>query len=460
MQSRRDLFQAHRLMTQRAALALLRGEPDIPDQPLRRLNVAAFSGVLVAVIVAVLFGILGLLGHGSSQLQQKPGTLVIDKQTGTAYVFCQKSKLCPVLNYASARLALQTSSVTQETMSQASLTKFPRGPLIGIPGLPQPLPDSSLLFRQPWSVCTQTVTGPSGDQTATTLVGGIGTGGQSLADGALLATANGQDWVVWHGQRMPIQPGTLQDLYESRQPVAVPPVWLDALPQGPAFTPPAIPHLNAPVSGPDGNVLVGQVFRVPAMAGTAQRYYVMLQDGLAPISQTQAELLSFEPSEPAQSTLNDSQIPGHRSAATVPGGGLPATVPVAARISPAAPLCVVYAGAGAASAMASEVVHGGRVPSGGTPAGQAGAVDEVTLPPGAGALVGAAPGTGQAGGAISYFLVSGGRRYALASQSVAAMLGYNLSKQAVQLPAGVVEMIPAGPALDPAEATMPALPGG
>ena len=41
MQSRRDLFQAHRLMTQRASLALLRGEPDVPDQPLRRLNVAA-----------------------------------------------------------------------------------------------------------------------------------------------------------------------------------------------------------------------------------------------------------------------------------------------------------------------------------------------------------------------------------------------------------------------------------
>ena len=52
MQSRKDLFQAHRLMTQRASLALLRGEPDIPDQPLRRLNVATFSGVLVAVIVS------------------------------------------------------------------------------------------------------------------------------------------------------------------------------------------------------------------------------------------------------------------------------------------------------------------------------------------------------------------------------------------------------------------------
>jgi Type VII secretion system ESX-1, transport TM domain B len=123
-------------------------------------------------------------------------------------------------------------------------------------------------------------------------------------------------------------------------------------------------------------------------------------------------------------------------------------------------LCVVYGATGAASTMARQVVLGGRVPSGGTPTGLAADVDRVTLPPGAGALVGAAPGTGRAGGAISYFLVSGGRRYALASQSVAAMLGYNLSTQAVQLPAGVVDLIPSGPALDPAQATRPVAPSG
>ena len=160
--------------------------------------------MLVAVIVAALFGIWGLLGHGGSQLQQQPGTLVIDKQTGTAYVFCQGGKLCPVLNYASARLALHSPSVDQRTVSQASLTKFGRGPLIGIPGLPQPLPDPGLLLRQPWSVCMQTVIGLSGDRTSTTLVGGIGTGGRSLAGRALLAQALGQDWVIWGGQRMPI----------------------------------------------------------------------------------------------------------------------------------------------------------------------------------------------------------------------------------------------------------------
>jgi len=40
------------------------------------------------------------------------------------------------------------------------------------------------------------------------------------------------------------------------------------------------------------------------------------------------------------------------------------------------------------------------------------------------------------------------------------MLGYNLSTQAVQLPAGVVDLIPSGPALDPAEATRPVAPSG
>jgi hypothetical protein len=83
----------------------------------------------------------------------------------------------------------------------------------------------------------------------------------------------------------------------------------------------------------------------------------------------------------------------------------------------------------------------------------------VTLPAGAGALVGSDPGPGPDSGVISYFLVANGRRYALAETEVAGMLGYNLSTQAVLLPAGVVDLIPEGPSLDPAEATR-AVPGG
>src|SRR5690348_8033086 len=93
-------------MTRRAALALLQAEPDPPDQPLRRLNVGALSSVLVAGIVAAVFGIWGLIAPGDAGGLTAPDTLLIDKATGASFVPCQHGKLCPMLNYASARLAL------------------------------------------------------------------------------------------------------------------------------------------------------------------------------------------------------------------------------------------------------------------------------------------------------------------------------------------------------------------
>ena len=457
MQSRRDLFQAHRLMTQRAALALLRGEPDVPDQPLRRLNVAAFSGVLVAVIITVLFFIWGLIGHSGSPLQDQPGTLVIDKQTGTPFVFCQGGELCPVVNYASARLALNSTSLNQQTVSQSALAKFARGPLIGIPGLPQPLPDPGLLIRQPWSVCTaQTTTPVAGTRTVTALAGGIPADGQPLGTGALVARALGRDWVIWNGQRMTIRPVMLPALHATQSVVRVPAVWLNALPQGPAFAPPAIPDRGATMTGPAGApVQVGQVFQVAAVAGT--QYYVMLQGGLAPISQLQAQLIDFEPGAPARASLSAPEVSGHVSAVRVPGGGLPSSIPVVTAPPPAVPLCVVYSGGG--GSLARQVETGGQMPLGGVQAGAPAGVDQVALPPGAGALVGADPGAGPDPGVISYFLVADGRRFALASTAVAGLLGYNLS-HAVLLPAGVVDLIPPGPVLDPAQATRPVPSGG
>ena len=74
------------------------------------------------------------------------------------------------------------------------------------------------------------------------------------------------------------------------------------------------------------------------------------------------------------------------------------------------------------------------------------------LPPAHGALVGAAPGS-TASGVTSYFLVTGATRYALSSQGVAAVLGYDLKTQATVLPAALLDLLPSGPALSPAAAT-------
>jgi hypothetical protein len=180
----------------------------------------------------------------------------------------------------------------------------------------------------------------------------------------------------------------------------------------------------------------------------------MLMGGLAPITQMQAQLLGFEPGAPARATLSPPQVNGHLSAVRVSGSGLPSRIPAVTAPAPTVPLCVVYSGEG--TSLTRQVEIGGQMPTGGVPTGAAGDVDQVALPPGAGALVGADPGTGPDPGVISYFLVAGGRRFALTSTRVAGLLGYRLS-QAVLLPAGMVDLIPPGPVLDPAQATRPVI---
>jgi type VII secretion protein EccB len=455
MQTRRDLLQAHRLMTQRAALALLCGEPDTPDQPLRRINIGTICGVLAGMIAAGIFAVLGLLAPGPVTGLTQPGTLVIDKDTATPYVPCENGKLCPALNYASALLALDMAAVNQVVASQESISRYPAGPVIGIPGLPQDLPVPGDLIKGPWSVCVQQADGGS-QQPQTVLVGGRAIGGTPLGVGsaALVTAAPGGGWVIWNGQRLPIAPALMLALFGG-QPQQVPDAWLDALPQGPGFAAPALSGEGQVVTGPDGNpAAIGQVYTVGG-SGAPLQYFVLVADQrLAPVSATQAQLLERVPGANAPQAISPSRATGHVSGSAIPGGGLPASVPRLAATG--SPLCIAY-GPG----LSRQVTVGGSVPSGATSTGSSGGAqaDAVWLAPDHGALVGAAPDPGQPGTAAVYFLVTGATRYALSSRDVARALGYDLAGQATILPASVLDLIPQGPTMDPAAAAHPASAG-
>jgi type VII secretion protein EccB len=469
MQSRKDLLQAHRLMTQRAALALLQAEPDPPDRPLRRLNVGVFSSVLVAVILVAIFGIWGLVAPGKATGLTAPGTLIIDSQTGTSYIWCQHNgkRLCPVLNYASARLALDASSVNQRSVSQSSLAGYPRGPLIGIPGLPQALPASSMLVGGPWSVCVQSLTSPGTLQRhqVTTLVGGHRVGGKALSpDDALLVQAAGAQWLIWNGERMPIpareQQNVLTALDTTQPPESMPSAWLNAFPQSSAFAPPSITGFGRTVSGPSGgSAKVGQVFTTSAAPGAPEQSYVMLGNGkLEKISQAQAALLNAAPDQATPGTVNASTAASDSAPGSLPSNGLPTRMPKVVPYNSTTPLCVVYGGSATVAPSGPRVTVGGSVPSYGVATNGLGGVNQVALPPGTGALLGVVAGTEPAAGAgqapvvSSYFLLTGGLRYGLTSQSVAAVLGYTLPGQRSLVPAEVADLIPQGPALDPSKA--------
>ena len=81
-------------MTRRASLALICGEPDSPNQPLRRMNMAAICGIMAGVIVAAVFGVLGLLARGTVTGLTRPETLVVERGHGDTRTYRARARSC------------------------------------------------------------------------------------------------------------------------------------------------------------------------------------------------------------------------------------------------------------------------------------------------------------------------------------------------------------------------------
>jgi type VII secretion protein EccB len=468
MQTRKDLLQAHRLMTQRAAQALLIGEPDSPELPLRRINVASFIGIMVAVLVGAGFGIVGLLsGGGGAQNLEQSGILIIEKETGARYVWCQGTtrELCPVANYTSAKLLSDSGQDKQRLVSRDSLTKYRRGTTIGIPGAPDTLPAKDKLVKMPWSVCVRAADLALGGHTSlVTLTAGRNVGGQALPGSqAIVVQADGQPWVIWRNRRMRVSQAVLPALGSTPNPPQVAGKWLNSVAAGADFKGPVIPGLGQNVPGPEGQARAGQIYTVANVTGSAPQSYVLLPDGLAPITSIESSLLQADPQlknvrgaaaqpkrlEPAVFT----QAPKH-TGPSISSPQLQGRMPTFTAYNDGSPLCATYDDPSGRTG--AEVTLGGSLPPAPDAAnGGPNSADQLDFPPGRAALAGVLPSPGKAGAVNTVFLITEGRRFALASKDVADKLGYNLASDAVPVPAGVVSLIPAGPVLDPNAARNP-----
>ncbi|MEU9021839.1 type VII secretion protein EccB [Actinomadura sp. NPDC048394] len=475
MQSRRDLYQAHRLMTQRVGLALLQGEPDVAESPMRRLSAAAFGGVMVGLLVVAVFGIWGVLSPGGAKGLDQPGVLIIEKETGTKYIYdANTKKMFPVANYASAMLALDSDNVSRRTVSRKSLDGFERGAMIGIQGAPDSLPGSDQLIRGPWSVCVRETQAANGvPQQLTALAAGRDVGGRGLGDGeALVVQSGGVGWVIWKDHRMQLSlpPNQVSVLTNGPEAAQVPPKWLNAIPSAGGFGAPNVPGRGTTVSGPGGGqARVGQVFRAQTGASGQTLWYVMLQDGLSQINATQAQLLLLDPNEsqaypgasvrPVDTDVSSAQQ--ITSKTRLLDQNLPPTLPKFVSWDPSTPLCSVFP----VGSSTSHLTVGGSLPApsagvlGSGSAGGSSTVDQMVLPPGGAALMSLVPGGGDSSttteGSGSLSLVNDqGIRFALPSADVAKKLGYD-AKKAAPVPSSVVHLIPQGPALDPTQARKP-----
>ncbi|SEM05125.1 type VII secretion protein EccB [Nonomuraea pusilla] len=462
MQTRKDLYQAHRLMQQRLGMALLQAEPDVPESPMRRHNVAMFSGILIGVLITAAFGVWGLVRPGGATKLADPGQVLVEEETGATYVYSQEQgRLLPVANYVSARLLLDASDVKVRNVSAASLAELPRGPLVGIAGAPDSLPARERLVKGPWSVCVTEAPGPAGTPVPyVTLVAGSDVGGTPLGGQALVVADDQQSWVVWNDRRM--RAGTTALRAMNARPRKVPSTWINAIPPGPDLAAPKIRGLGARTRGPDGRAAaVGQVFTVPGVGGAPARWYVLLSDGLAPVNLTQATLLLEDPAtkraygkrRAVPIEIDAATANARPSAVTLTVGGMPTSLPRAAGSS--GPLCSVYGGTQNGSAAARVTVGSTmQIPVPATRGDQE-HFDQVLLPPGSAVLGGLLPGDGQKEFVQTYFLLTDqGRKYPLLSGQQINTLGYG-AEDVAPMPDNLVHLLPEGPTLDPAAARAP-----
>ncbi|MEU1386273.1 MULTISPECIES: type VII secretion protein EccB [unclassified Nonomuraea] len=462
MQTRKDLYQAHRLMQQRLGMALLQAEPDVPETPMRRHNVAMFCGVLVGVLIAAVFGIWGLLKPGGATNLTEAGQLLVEEETGATYVYSQEqARLLPTANYVSALLLLDATDFKVRNVSAASLATLPRGPLVGIAGAPDSLPAREKLVKGPWSACvTEPAQAAGARGPYVTLVGGQDVGGTPVGGEALVVTDGQQGWVVWNDRRMKVTDTGVRAL--NAHPRRVPSTWINAIPPGPDFMPPPITGLGRRAVAPGGGKgAVGQVYTVKGMGGAPDRWYVLLADGLAPVNLTQATLLLADPRTKAAYgrraavplEIDAATANGRTSRQTLTVGGLPTSLPKT--VTSSAALCAVYADTQNGSAQAKITV--GATMTIPVPAARSDQehFDQVLLPAGGAALGGLLPGDGQKAFMQTYFLLTDqGRKFALQTGDQINKLGYG-AEDVTPVPYNLVHLIPEGPALDPTAARSP-----
>lgn len=460
MASRSDQLHSHQFTLQRVIGALATRDPDPASSPMRRIGGAVFGGVMVAVLALAAVGVYGVLRPGGKDTWRDGKSVIIEDESGARFVYTG-GVLHPVLNYSSALLLLGSQQPGTVHVSRDSLKGTPRGSELGIPGAPDALPAAGDLVTDPWSLCSRPARTGGGAESVllvgaqpTTPLGVLGSKAIYAKD-----PAGGLHLIV-NDHRYPIRSTDSDTVVTAlnlagKNPVAVAPAVLNSIAIGRDLSRIGLPWGKK--STVEGSSAVGRVYYTQTQNGGRQ-YGVAMPDGLAAITQLQADLILADPNAAGhgEATKLDPSVfsAEPRAASLIPTGDAPPPETTPALFEPTgnAGLCVeVGQGSGAAQVRtAASLAPGtGEVP-GASAAGSPASADWIAVAPGRGAVVEALASANSPDGALS-LVTDLGVRYPVPSMQVLATLGYG-GVSPVRLPAAVVALLPVGRALDPTAA--------
>lgn len=467
----RDQVDAYRFGRRRLESALVRGDAVPLHEPLRTQRRAAAGGVLLAALAVAVAAGVALVSPRPDWTRQ---AVVVGRESGAMYVVARgPDRLVPVANLVAARLVLgalqrggtaggDAATAVPAVVPDEALAAAPRTAAAGVAGAESVRLDVPPVVPR-WAVCDEVEAGSGGRVrlVGTTVVAGAPPHAEPAAEGVLLLGPDRVVWLVAAGFRHEIDVRDGLVLATLGLTGAVPrpasAALLSALPAGVRLSRPAIPGAGGP--GPVGRT-VGEVVAVRA-AGGAPRAFVVLADGLQPVSPALAALLARRP--PAE--VDAAAVAGIPVVDRLDVDGWPDAAPRLTDLAAAPVVCWTWSGE---DGPRGQVLLGRAVPA---PAGartvalaQADAggplLDAVVLGGGGGPVRSvAAAGPLDAGGLV---LVSEtGVAHGVADAGTARALGIDDASPA---PREALDLLPAGPRLDVAAAgalvDVPVAPGG
>ena len=190
MATKKDLVEAHAYSRRRLVTAFLSGAPGGREVEPARPGRTIVGGVALAVLLVAAAAIASVLASKTEEDWNKVG-LVVSREEAAPYVILEDRddpELVPVLNITSAQLILG-ADVEPTYVEQDVIEEQTPGETIGIFGAPQTLPRPSRFIEDGWTACT-------GDEHGVMLGLRSGADVEPLADGGIVVSNQGRDYVV------------------------------------------------------------------------------------------------------------------------------------------------------------------------------------------------------------------------------------------------------------------------
>ncbi|MGC4936048.1 type VII secretion protein EccB [Gordonia sp. DT30] len=465
----RAQVNGYRFLLRRLEHALIRRDSRMIHDPMRSQVRAMLVGFVICVLVVGACAALAIFKPSPSLGNS---TIITSQSSGALYVRFN-NELHPVLNLTSARL-IAGKPDNPAKVKDSDLGSLPAGPTLGIIGAPSSIAKADDLSRSDWSVCdSQTRSGDdtSPFRTETVVLSSVPKRSADIdvapaGSAAIAADSDGHYFLLYDGKRAQIDPTD--------------PVLVNALKITGASTINAsagllgsfravapigrivIPEAGRPsqLSFPEP-VKIGSIVKSVESGGTRQ--YVVLADGIAPVSDATADIIRFsnpgllgDAVEMPPATLNS--LPQSASM-PVDTTDYPAQVPHFT-LGGYTTICTHWSAPSLSQDPTVEMLVGNRLPIGAdarptalvSADGDGPNVDATYIPPGTGEFVQAA-GQGRVAGQL-FYISDTGLRYPIPDPKTADALGVfgvrsadgkqNLPQLA---PWNVVSLLPAGPTL-------------